>query len=122
MSWLLTGDAEPVLAEAIVAHLAGDFLLQNDFLAKGKKERSWICLIHVLIWGMCLLLLTKMSIEQVAAVTILHFLQDRWSFIAWYMRKMHQDAFAKPPLGPWSIIVVDQVFHLLTIMLAIRFI
>lgn len=116
------GDAEPVLAEAIVAHLVGDFLLQNHFMAVGKKQNSLICAIHVLICGLCLLMLTKMSIEQIVVVSILHFMQDRWSFVAWYMRTIGQEKFADPPFGPWSVIVVDQVFHLLTIMLAIRFI
>jgi hypothetical protein len=33
------------------------------------------------------------------------------------MRKIGQSDFAKPPLAPWSIIVVDNVWHLLTLYL-----
>ncbi len=31
----------------IYAHLIGDYLLQNDWMAKGKKQKSWICAIHI---------------------------------------------------------------------------
>ncbi|MGH8654042.1 MAG: hypothetical protein ACREYE_18565 [Gammaproteobacteria bacterium] len=41
-----------------------------------------------------------------------HWLQDRWKFVAWYMHAFGKSEFAKPPLAPWSFIVMDSVFHL----------
>jgi hypothetical protein len=38
------------LTEAIIGHLVGDFLLQNDWMAANKKKNSWVCLLHCLIW------------------------------------------------------------------------
>jgi len=34
----------------IYAHLIGDYLIQNDWMALNKKKNSWICLVHVLTY------------------------------------------------------------------------
>ena len=33
-----------------LAHLAGDYIFQTDFMASGKKTKSWICAVHVLFY------------------------------------------------------------------------
>ena len=45
-----------------------------------------------------------------------HFPIDRWRLAGVWMRNVSgQLAFATGPLSPWSIIVVDNTFHLLTL-------
>jgi Protein of unknown function (DUF3307) len=93
------------LAYAIVGHLVGDYLLQNDWQASGKKRSSWICAIHCLIWTFWVVLFAGWYSWPVDTKTIIvplvlfttHFLQDRWGFIKWYMLKMGQEKFASPP-------------------------
>ncbi len=34
----------------IFAHLIGDYLLQNDWMAARKKENSLVCLIHIVTY------------------------------------------------------------------------
>ena len=106
------------LAGAIIGHLVGDYLLQNDFLAQEKKRDSFVCALHCFTYTVSVLAFSgwwqaKIGWELVAmAIFIPHFLIDRWGFVPWYMRKIGQEKFMGPPLGPWSIIVVDNVLHL----------
>ncbi len=123
-----------MLAGAIIGHFIGDFLFQNDFLAKGKKKKSWICALHCLIWTLCVV--AGMYVEYVsqephvravysfdwlmfAYVWLFgtHFLIDRTAFVPWWMDNISGQSGFKKNLGPWSVIIVDQVFHLLTILL-----
>ncbi len=110
-------------AGALVGHLVGDYILQNDFLAQGKKRDSCICGMHVIIYTACVLLFSgwwlhwpydppQTVLALVAAIAIPHFLIDRLGFVPWWMRLIGQEKFMGPPLGPWSIIVVDNVMHL----------
>lgn len=105
----------------LIGHLIGDFLLQNDWMAQGKKRSALICAIHVSIYTLCVSLcagwLTDRSDQAAAArvflwVWIPHYLIDCWNFVAWYMQRAGQSLFLQPPMSPWSRIVVDQVFHL----------
>jgi len=104
------------LTSAIIGHLIADYLLQFDFIAENKKKSHIICGVHCLIWT--LLVCYMGQISSVTAFFILfasHFIQDRWNLIPWYMKMIGQKNFTKPPLAPWSLIVVDNVWHIFTI-------
>lgn len=45
-----------MLSHAIVGHLVGDYLLQNDWQAQGKKQSSWICSVHCVLWSASVML------------------------------------------------------------------
>lgn len=104
------------LTSAIIGHLVADYLLQFDWIAENKKKSHIICGLHCLIWTIFVCSMGK--IWSSAAFVVLfstHFIQDRWQLIPWYMNKVGQTNFAKPPLSPWSLIVVDNVWHIFTI-------
>jgi hypothetical protein len=104
------------LTSAIIGHLVADYLLQFDFIAEDKKKNSLICALHCLIWTV--LVCSMGNIWNIYACSILfatHFIQDRWHIIPWYMKKIGQKNFTKPPFAPWSLIVVDNVWHIFTI-------
>lgn len=105
------------LAGAIIGHMVGDYLLQNDWMAEGKKLSHYICLLHASIWTWCVGLMGGIPVHLWFILLFTHFAQDRWGFIGWYMRKFRQVKFSQSPMAPWSIIVVDNAFHLLTIYL-----
>lgn len=136
---------------ALIGHLVGDYLLQNDWLALHKKKSSIRCLIHCLIWTWSVMLFSGWWAPHcfTASVTffvllITHFIQDRTNIIAWWMDFIGQTEFKKsddlirqkcPPiengeplyflkvgLGPWSVIVVDNIWHIVTIWAVWRFI
>lgn len=100
----------------IYAHLIGDFIFQNDWMAQRKKHSSWVCLFHVLCY-LVPFLWTPLAYWQLLVIGIEHFLQDRWQavpYIMWVAGK-RKNGFLGPPLTPWSTIVMDQIFHILWI-------
>lgn len=100
----------------IYAHLIGDYLLQNDWMAKGKKTDSWICTIHVLTY-MLPFLFADMNWRQLFLIALQHWLQDRTDFVFWSMKLMGRNEFVTQPLAPWSLIITDNIFHILWIAL-----
>jgi len=138
------------LAYALVGHLVGDYIFQNDWMAQNKKgdlfppripgvvdgiyppiplvsaahdgRRRWAsgtlaCSVHCLLWTSSVLAFSEWwrSLWTIPVLFLTHYLQDRTKIIRWWMSKIGQDSFAAPPLGPWSIIVVDNVFHVVTL-------
>ena len=110
-----------MLAEAIIGHLVGDYIFQNDWMAQNKKKSSWPCLIHCTVWTGCVCLFAGWGWLPALVLFAFHFAQDRTEFIRWWMN-LWQPGFAKPPLAPWSLIVVDNVFHLVQIWLVAEWI
>ena len=103
----------------IYAHLIGDFLLQTDWMARGKKQNSWVCLVHVLTY-ITPFFLTPFAWWQVLLIGIQHFAQDRTDVVVWFMKNTGKQEFTDPPSAPWSIILVDSILHILFIALVER--
>ena len=85
-------------------------------MAKGKKADSWICTTHVLIY-MLLFLFTGMNWRQLLLLALQYWLQDRTNFVFWSTKLMGRHEFVAQPLAPWSIIITDNIFHILWIAL-----
>ena len=98
-----------------LAHFIGDYLLQNDWMAAGKKRSYWICVAHVMAYMIPFLFWVDLSLWQFLAIGIQHLLQDHTNFIVWFMRVKGSAKFAEPPMAPWSIIVTDNIIHILWI-------
>jgi len=102
----------------IYAHLIGDYILQNDWMALHKKKSSFRCAVHILFY-MLPFLLCDMEIWQLAAIAIQHYLIDRTTFVAWFMEVKGQKEFATGICFPWSQIVMDNILHILWIAFVI---
>ena len=96
----------------IYAHLIGDYLIQTDWMAAGKKRSSWICSVHVLTY-LVPFLFCGLEWWQLALIGVEHFAQDRTGIVVWLMKAKGSAAFATGPCSPWSIIVTDNVLHIL---------
>jgi hypothetical protein len=62
----------------LIAHLFGDYVLQNHWMALNKTKSSWACLVHVLLYTLPFLFLTRNPV----ALTVIagtHFVIDRFS-------------------------------------------
>lgn len=103
----------------IFAHLIGDYIIQNDWMANRKKESSTICLIHVLTY-MIPFLFCGLSSWQFYLIAVQHFAQDRTHFIRRFFDATGKRSFARSPMAPWSLIVVDNIFHILFIALVVH--
>jgi len=121
------------LTLAIIGHLVGDYLLQNDWQALNKKKSSFHCCVHALIWSITVCLfagwdnwLTPLWTGNAAWTWQIlfwtHFIQDRTNIISWWMDLIGQHKFRTGPCAPWSMIVVDNVWHIVTIWAVWRFI
>lgn len=138
----------------LCAHLLGDYVFQNDWMAAWKsapsgkttlEEDAWVlshhgdprmyalsgleswskwrpslaCFTHCLVYTLCVALCSWwwMPLWGYVACFSAHYAIDRPRFAAWWMNNIAcQKEFAKN-LAPWSIIVVDNSMHLLTLAL-----
>jgi hypothetical protein len=101
----------------LIGHFVGDFLLQSDWMAFNKKEKTLkgelACQIHVIIWTLSILLFTGWcDWAHIILVYLPHYLLDRTKFVYWYVDLMN---LQKP--APWLYIVNDGVLHLLILYL-----
>lgn len=109
---------------AIIGHLVGDYLLQNDWMAQNKKKDSLVCLGHCLIWAYCVVLFGDLycdgwivwpGIVVFPILVATHFIQNRTMIVPRLMGVIGQQQFRDGPCAPWSLIVVDNVWHIVTI-------
>ena len=103
---------------ALIGHLVGDYILQNDRQAANKFKNSWWCLLHVSLYTLAVIGLLSLhdwrwlNPAWPALVAVPHFLMDRFRLARHWMTFNGQEAFATNAMAPWSIVVVDNVIHL----------
>lgn len=103
---------------AFIGHLLGDFIAQNDPIAKRKAVHTGWCLLHVLLYCLCMLGVLGWFDPRWwnwpwwLVIGVPHFLIDRFRLARRWMWLAAQEDFATGALAPWSVIVIDQVFHL----------
>ena len=98
----------------IYAHLIGDYILQSDWMATGKKKYWWIAMVHVLFY-MIPFFFIGASWLQLSLIAIQHLIQDKTNFIVWLMKIKGSGKFTEAPMAPWSIIITDNIIHILFI-------
>ena len=63
-----------------LCHFIGDYWAQSDWMALNKNKKTWNCLVHVLIYTACFLLLT-FSWKALLFIGVTHFIIDRFPII-----------------------------------------
>lgn len=108
---------------AIIGHLVGDYLLQNDWMALNKKKRTLPCAVHCGLWTIAVCAFAGWWAWWVPPVLFAaHFAQDRTGLVVWWMTRVNrQTQFVSGPCAPWSIIVVDNVWHIVSLYAVARF-
>jgi hypothetical protein len=107
---------------AFLGHLVGDYLFQTDWMAENKKKLSFPCLIHSMVWAGCVVLFAGWGWVSFVILFAFHFIQDRTTMVRDWMRLIGQDRFATGSYAPWSMVIVDNTFHLLQIWLIWKFV
>lgn len=119
------------LIVSFIAHLLGDFTLQNHQMANLKSKNSLVCAVHVLIYSSLFLVLmgsfAEVSWPALLVIATTHYLidrhklADRWARIygVGYQDNLLEPAFPGPLLDDppehmkdWLVVIVDQSFHL----------
>jgi hypothetical protein len=128
---LITGDQ-------VLAHLVGDFFLQSDWMATNKKDRILPCLIHVLLYTVPFLFLTRSPLALLV-ICGTHFVIDHWKFpqvLVWAKNWLLAPAKDRKTwetcsftgcsqdrpvwLTVWLLIIVDNTIHLVINAAAIQ--
>lgn len=111
----------------LVAHLVGDFMIQTDSMANHKVE-DWPWMLRhvgsymVIVSGVLLAysLAHHLPLWQIVLALLFlaatHVLLDRRGFTSRWMRLVGMS-----PDHPWLNVVIDQVFHILTLALVAQF-
>lgn len=103
----------------IVAHLVGDFLLQNNWMAANKARSHVACACHVSSYSLPFLALVLFAGVPLAALILVaaqHYLQDRYALHLRWMKFYGQTPPERWPVGP---LCVDQAMHLAWIALVL---
>ncbi len=106
-------------AVLIVLHSVGDWLLQTDWMAKGKAK-SWSPLVvHVAVWTACMIPAAVWLFDPLWLLWLAgtHLVLDGTGFVRWWMTAVKRvpESDLRGP-ARWLVVVVDQVFHLLTLV------
>lgn len=115
--------------ELLLAHLVGDYIVQNDWMAKNKVNQfwsgwsaglqgDWACTVHCLLYTLSVWAFSWHWIPWWGLLLCftVHWPIDRFRLARKWMENVSgQRDFANGVFSPWSIIVVDNIFHLLTL-------
>lgn len=124
----------------LIGHLIGDYIFQNDWMAANKvrwgvpstaicgdsrfefaaRETNTghlACTVHCLLYTFAVALCSFwwMPWWGYVATFVLHWPIDRFRLARWWMNHVSGQAVFAEKMAPWSIILVDNVFHLLTL-------
>jgi hypothetical protein len=112
----------------LLGHLVGDWLLQNDWMARGKRERliTRAGMVHFAIYTAVILGALWLSgirderpvvyLVVIAVVFVSHWLIDATDVVRWWMRFNRQSDLEVVRL------MVDQTLHLLVLALVAVFV
>lgn len=103
-----------------IGHLIGDFLFQTEWMAV-NKEKKWLALIlHSCIYTFSIVvvaaaLMKMLTYLSISIIFLSHIFLDRRTFVNWWASTvMHIEKE-----NGWLKIVIDQIFHLLILVLVI---
>ncbi|AWN32594.1 DUF3307 domain-containing protein [Streptomyces sp. NEAU-S7GS2] len=116
--------------ESLLAHLAGDYLLQSDWMATEKTKRWWPAIVHGTTYGLPFVLITRSPLA-LAVIVVTHIVLDRYraaKYLMWArnlmapasrrvafadVQKNHGSPLGVPPgLANALVIVADNTVHL----------
>ena len=106
-----------------LCHRAGDYLLQNGWMANHKQLRSLLgwraVLLHGLVYSCCFLWWPVMQGTllqewwRYSAIGVSHVLIDHYR-IASLWAKFYNNDWTEPPVTPrWVMVEIDQTMHLI---------
>lgn len=86
----------------VLGHFVGDYLLQNDWMALNKKERSWPCFVHCVIYTLCICLFVLPQCELTMAwwpfvmlIFLSHIVLDGTGLIEWWLHLIGGRSFQR---------------------------
>lgn len=90
---LLAHNKSEIMFDLLLGHLAGDYLLQNDWMARNKTRNDWTgwlsATVHCVIYTLAVcLFMWNFDLIWIGAVFLSHFPIDKFGFGTWYMKRI----------------------------------
>ena len=120
-----------MLAEIILAHAIGDYIIQNSWMANEKTKRLWPAIVHGLTYTLPFYFITHSPLA-LFVIFATHVVIDRWrlaKYVVWAKNQVaprnYRYSFtgeaAQTGFGPdtpmfmavWLMIIVDNIIHLI---------
>lgn len=103
----------------LLAHLVGDYIFQNDWMALGKYRSKWIALFHGIFYTIPFVFLTN-DMVSLFIIGFTHSIIDHWKIsdfvgqIKNWNFKTHNGFSTERPiwLTVWIGIITDNTIHL----------
>lgn len=96
----------------IVAHMVGEYLLQNDWMQ--AKTSSWkVAGVHGLLYALAWIVFTDVATMPIILIAAVHATQDRYALHLKWMKLIKSSPSDKWPNGPW---LHDQAWHTVQIL------
>ncbi|MEK7643197.1 MAG: DUF3307 domain-containing protein [Patescibacteria group bacterium] len=109
-----------------LAHMIGDWMLQTEYMATYKARGSFFnraLISHCVLYCVPFTLLTCVTSLKPTWLALLfasHMLIDRRWPVEWWIHVVMRTSTDTLRTLPWLIIVVDQVMHIIVLMLIAR--
>jgi hypothetical protein len=105
--------------EQLIAHMIGDYVIQNNWMAQNKLRSTPIAILHGLVYTLPFLLLTG-SWLSLAIIASTHIVIDRFTLAKKWCQLANFNWQTKDGFSPeapdylrvWVVILVDNTFHL----------
>lgn len=91
----------------LLAHLVGDYLFQNRWMALNKHKETWICGLHSIIYALSAFIFTGWPFWKIGVVYLTHFYIDYFKIGAKW-----RHFFSRDTEVPWMILA-DNTMHLI---------
>lgn len=116
-----------IIPLVVLAHMVGDYVIQNDWMAREKTKRWWPAIVHAVTYGIPFIALTQ-SPWALLAIVGTHAVIDRYRLarhVVWLRNQLAPYAFrpghtstGMSPATPdwmaiWLLIICDNIIHIL---------
>jgi len=127
-----------VIAEVLLAHLVGDYLIQSHWMATEKTKRWWPAVVHGVTYTIPFVFITQ-SVWALLVIAGTHVVIDRYRLarhLVWFKNQLAPKksrpswadaqatgypSDAPPWLAVWLMIIADNVVHVLINLFAVAY-
>lgn len=104
-----------------LAHLVGDYLFQTSWMAANKAKQWQPLVVHSAVYTFCIVVFAwfgfgGLSFGAILLIFVSHLILDQRSFVQWWVKTIMRTTGKE---AGWLSILVDQIFHLLILALAL---
>ena len=106
----------------LIAHLIGDYLFQTSWMAMNKHAKWLPLFVHSFVYTAVIAIASFVAFEglswwAILFVFVTHVIVDRRTIVLWWVKNIMR---TDPKQVGWLVIMVDQVFHIIVLAVALH--